>query len=122
MIQHFTTARMTTFDFYPAAVPLGFDIDEYRQLVRRWHSKGDAAFKHRVSVDFPQRGGRQAQRAYNDALRDLLGPLVHRSSGREDRRTGKLSHGRLQPAARRASPIGSLTGGSSPQAEISWWI
>jgi hypothetical protein len=55
-------------------VPLGCDIEEYRQLIGRWRSKGDAAFAHRVSRDFPRPGGRQAQRAYNDALRDLLAP------------------------------------------------
>ena len=73
-IQHFTTARLKSFDYYPAAVPLGFEIDEYRRLAGLCTSKGDAAFAHRVSLDFPGRGGRQAQRAYNDALRDLLAP------------------------------------------------
>lgn len=73
-VQHFTTARLATFDYYPPDIALGFDIDEYRQLIARWQAKGDAAFAHRVSADFPQRGGRQAQRAYNDALRDLLAP------------------------------------------------
>jgi hypothetical protein len=73
-VQHFTTARLATFDYYPPDLALGFDIDEYRLLITRWRAKGDAAFAHRVSADFPQPGGRQAQRAYNDALRDLLAP------------------------------------------------
>jgi hypothetical protein len=73
-VQHFTTARLRTLDLYPVRVPLGFDIDEYRRLIGRWREKGDRAFAHRVSADFPKPGGRQAQRAYNDALRDLLAP------------------------------------------------
>lgn len=73
-VQHFTTARLASLDHYPPDVPIGFDLDEYRRLIVRWRAKGDAAFAHKVSADFPQRGGRQAQRAYNDALRDLLAP------------------------------------------------
>lgn len=72
-VQHFTSARLVTLDHYPE-VPLGFDLEEYRQLIDKWRSKGDNAFAHRISRDFPRPGGRQAQRAYNDALRDLLAP------------------------------------------------
>lgn len=73
-VQHFTSARLLTLERYPEHVPLGFDPDEYRRLIQTWRHKGDAAFAHRVSHDFPRPGGRQAQRAYNDALRDLLAP------------------------------------------------
>lgn len=73
-VQHFTSARLVTLDHYPADVPLGFALADYRSLVERWRPKGDRAYPHKVSVDFPQPGGRQAQRAYNDALRDLLAP------------------------------------------------
>lgn len=73
-VQHFTSARLRTLDLYPADVPLGFNLDEYKQLVENWRSKGDRAYAHKVAADFPQTGGRQAQRAYNDALRDLLAP------------------------------------------------
>jgi len=72
-IQHFTTARLRTFDLYPPT-ELGYDVGTYRAAVVRHKSKGDRAFAHKVSVDFPNLGGRQAQRAYNDALRDLLAP------------------------------------------------
>ena len=74
-VQHFTTARGETFDHYPSDTPLGFDDTEYRDLITTWHPKADRAFAHKVSTDFPQVGGRQAQRAYNDALRDLLAPV-----------------------------------------------
>lgn len=73
-VQHFTSARALTLDLYPDDVRLGFDVDEYRALIDQWKAKGNAAFKHKTSKDFPGPGGRQAQRAYNDALRDLLAP------------------------------------------------
>lgn len=73
-VQHFTTARLRSFSYYPGDVPLGFAVDEYRRVIERWRVTGDRAFAHRVSTDFPRPGCRQAQRAYNDALRDLLAP------------------------------------------------
>lgn len=72
--QHFTTSRLATFELYPADVPLGFDRDEYIDLLGQWKLRGDKAFAHKTASDFPGPGGRQAQRAYNDALRDLLAP------------------------------------------------
>ena len=33
-VLHFTTGRLTTLDLYPAEVPLGFDIKEYKELCR----------------------------------------------------------------------------------------
>ena len=77
-VQHFTTARLKTFEFYPSEVPVGYDLEEYKSLTLRWRVRGDAAFAHKVASDFPDRGGRQAQRAYNDALRDLLAPTFTR--------------------------------------------
>lgn len=73
-VQHFTTARLLSFDYYPDDVPVGFDVSEYRRLIEHWRVKADRAFAHRISSDFGQPGGRQAQRAYNDALRDLIAP------------------------------------------------
>jgi len=73
-VQHFTTAREVSLDHYPAGVHLGFSLDDYRLLVRRHRSEGDRAFAHKRAADFDFAGGRQAQRAYNDALRDLLSP------------------------------------------------
>lgn len=74
-VQHFTTARQVSFREYPQNIPVGFSIDHYLRLITIWRSKGDAAFAHKKSVDFNFPGGRQAQRAYNDALRDLLAPV-----------------------------------------------
>ena len=73
-VQHFTTSRLRSFTFYPADVPLGFDLGQFVALAQRWAEKGDRAFAHKTAADFPAPGGRQAQRAYNDALRDLLAP------------------------------------------------
>jgi len=72
-VQHFTSARLRSLELYPS-VRLGFETAEYRSLIARFQAKGDKAFAHKVTADFPQPGGRQAQRAYNDALRDLLAP------------------------------------------------
>lgn len=75
-VQHFTTARERTLRFYTEdRGPFGFDVPEYRRLVARWRGEGDRAFAHKTSADFNFRGGRQAQRAYNDAPRDLLAPV-----------------------------------------------
>lgn len=73
-VQHSTTARLLTFDHYPSDLVLGFDVVLYRALICEWKAKGDRAFAYKVSTDFPRPGGRQAQRAYNDALRDFLAP------------------------------------------------
>lgn len=72
--QHFTSARLRTFEYYPPDCELGFDNVEYRALVEQWRTRGDSSFAHKFAPDFPRPGGRQAQRAYNDALRDLLAP------------------------------------------------
>jgi hypothetical protein len=68
--QHYTSARLTTLRLYPAEVPLGFDREEYIVLCRRW--KGQAIRRSRTALPVvlgPR--GRQRQRAYYDALRDL---------------------------------------------------
>src|SRR4051794_7509582 len=73
-IQHFTTARLKTLELYPADVELGFDRDEYVALCRRWCRQGDRYRAAKRTVDFAFDGGRRAQRAYFDAVRDLLAP------------------------------------------------
>lgn len=73
-IQHFTTARSTTLALYPSDAALGFGLDAYRRLVEQWRSKGDKGFAHKEAAEFPGPGGRQRQRAYFDAFRDLVAP------------------------------------------------
>ena len=73
--QHFTTYRLLTLDHYPAGVPLGFDMEEYRSLCVRWSPKSDKYRANKPAVGFGD-GGRQRQRAYHDALRDLAAPAM----------------------------------------------
>jgi hypothetical protein len=73
-VQHFSSARARALDLYPEDIDLGFDLGTYRELISTWRPKADRAYAHRTSADFPSPGGRQAQRAYNDSLRDLLAP------------------------------------------------
>ncbi len=73
-VQHFTSARLKTLALYPTTAPLGFDRAEYIALVKRWVAQGDRGFAHKAAAEFPGRAGRQRQRAYFDALRDLVAP------------------------------------------------
>ncbi|MGB0094081.1 MAG: hypothetical protein WBP81_16305 [Solirubrobacteraceae bacterium] len=74
-VQHFTTARLQSLELYPAEFELGLDLEEYKALCRRWRSQGDRAYAHKDARGFGPRG-RQRQRAYYDALRDLATPAM----------------------------------------------
>lgn len=88
-VQHFTSARALTLELYPSEAELAFDPAEYAATVARWRAKGDKGFAHKEAAEFPGRGGRQRQRAYFDAFRDLTaahfgnGP-VHRIAAPAD--------------------------------------
>lgn len=73
--QHFTSFRMRTLELYPPRTPLGYDIGFYSELCRQWAHTAD---KYRAAKDATgfRPGGRQRQRAYNDALRDLVIPTM----------------------------------------------
>jgi len=73
-VQHFTSARLTTFAHYPPQARLGFDRHEYIAIVEQWRTKGDRGFAHKEAAEFPCPLGRMRQRAYFDALRDLVAP------------------------------------------------
>jgi hypothetical protein len=75
--QHFTTFRLITLDLYPRDIALGFDLDEYRDLCRQWAPKSDRYRASKAATGFGE-GGRQRQRAYHDALRDLAAPAMGR--------------------------------------------
>lgn len=92
-VQHFTSARERSLGLYPTDSELAFKMSDYFAVIATWRSKADRAFAHKTSSDFPSSGGRQAQRAYNDSLRDLLAPTF----------TG-------HPIVRLAVPDRSLTG------------
>lgn len=92
-LPHFTGRRARTFGSYPVDTPLAFDLDDYRALIERHHVAAEAILAREDAKEFPFPGGRQAQRAYGDALRDLLAPVF----------TG-------HPVIRVAVPEQSLTG------------
>ena len=73
--QHFTSFRRTTLDLYPPDLALGFDLDEYKLLCDEWAARSDKFRASKPAIGFGP-GGRQRQRAYNDALRDLVTPTL----------------------------------------------
>jgi len=73
--QHFTTARLTTLHLYPEGASLGFDLATYKQLCEQWLAQSDGYYRTKTARGFGV-GGRQKQRAYYDALRDLATPAM----------------------------------------------
>lgn len=71
--QHFTTPRAVTLDFYDG-IEHGLDVARYRELCRTTSARADAYRRAKTAVDFPSGGGRTAQRAYFDAVRDMIAP------------------------------------------------
>lgn len=68
---HFSSARMTTLDFYKD-LEHALDVDQYRELCARFSGDADRYQSKREAADFPFPGGRTAQRAYFDVVKDLL--------------------------------------------------
>lgn len=62
--QHFSRARLTTLNSYPADLQLGFPISRWQDLCREIDAKDDVPFD------------RDERRAWYDTLRDLV-PLLH---------------------------------------------
>jgi hypothetical protein len=77
--QHFTSFRLQTLELYPVGVPLGFDPAAYRRLCETWRERSDGYYRTKAARGFGV-GGRQRQRAYYDALRDLATPAMGRPS------------------------------------------
>lgn len=73
--QHFTSSRLVTLSLYPADWPLGFNLEVYRALCVEWSPRSDRYRASKAAVGFGA-GGRQRQRAYHDALRDLAVPAM----------------------------------------------
>lgn len=73
--QHFTSFRLESFDFYPPELSSGYPIEEYKDLCRRFASVADTYRRSKPAVAFGP-NGRQRQRAYYDALRDLAAPAM----------------------------------------------
>jgi len=73
--QHFSSARLQSLRLYPAGFSLGFEIGLYVGLCERWREQSDNYRKAKEARGFGA-GGRQRQRAYYDALRDLATPAL----------------------------------------------
>lgn len=72
---HFTSFRLTALELYRPDAPLGFDLDEHRALCREWCARTDGLDRALAAKGFGF-GGRQRERAYHDALRDLAVPAM----------------------------------------------
>jgi hypothetical protein len=73
--EHFTSARRSTLDLYPADAVVGFDVGAYRALCDRLAPTSDAIARGLPAKGFGF-GGVQRERAYHDALRDLAFPAM----------------------------------------------
>lgn len=73
--QHFTSFRLLALQMYPAGAVLGFDLDHYVLLCRTWRNQSDGYYRTKHARGFGA-NGRQRQRAYYDALRDLAPPVM----------------------------------------------
>ena len=72
---HFTSFRLTALDLYRPDVAVGFDLAEHRALCREWSPRTDGLERGLAAKGFGF-GGRQRERAYHDALRDLAVPAM----------------------------------------------
>lgn len=75
-VQHFSTARLKTFNFYPKKLNTNFDIGEWEKNCKKHNVLADRYRHSKSTTDFNFAGGRTAQRAYLDCFRDLL-PEIH---------------------------------------------
>ena len=72
---HFSSCRLTALELYPADVRVAFDLGEHRELCRAWSARTDGLDRGLAAKGFGF-GGRQRERAYHDALRDLAVPAM----------------------------------------------
>jgi hypothetical protein len=72
---HFSSFRLTALELYPADVRVAFDLGEHRELCRAWSARTDGLDRGLAAKGFGF-GGRQRERAYHDALRDLAVPAM----------------------------------------------
>jgi hypothetical protein len=72
---HFTSFRLTALELYPPDAPLGFDLEEHKQLCRDWGARTDGLDRALAAKGFGF-GGVPRERAYHDALFDLATPAM----------------------------------------------
>jgi hypothetical protein len=72
---HFTSSRLAALELYRPDAALGFDIGQHAALCREWCARTDRIDRGLAAKGFGF-GGRQRERAYHDALRDLAVPAM----------------------------------------------
>ena len=72
-VPHFSTARLTSLGYYDD-MEHNLDVDGYAALCDAHRSSADLYQYSRQPVDFPFPGGRSAQMAFFDFVKDLLAP------------------------------------------------
>jgi hypothetical protein len=72
---HFTSFRLAALELYRGDAAVGFDVDEHKALCREWSARSDGVDRGLAAKGFGF-GGRQRERAYHDALRDLGTPAM----------------------------------------------
>jgi hypothetical protein len=72
---HFTSFRLAALELYRPDAVLGFDLGEHAALCREWCARTDGLDRALAAKGFGF-GGRQRERAYHDALRDLATPAM----------------------------------------------
>ena len=70
--QHFSSARLKTFDYYPSDLKTNYSIIDWKNLCIQNKNRADNYRHSKVTTDFNFNGGRTAQRAYLDCFRDFL--------------------------------------------------
>ncbi|GHT28443.1 hypothetical protein AGMMS49574_02760 [Bacteroidia bacterium] len=70
--QHFSSARLKTFECYPSELKLNFSLEEWEKLCAVHKDRADKYRHSKTTPDFDFPGGRTAQRAYMDCFRDFL--------------------------------------------------
>lgn len=71
-LQHFSTARLKTFDNYPRGLKLNYSIIDWQNFCKANYLKADKYRHNKTTVDFDFVGGRTHQRAYLNCFRNLL--------------------------------------------------
>ena len=72
---HFTSFRLVALELFRPDAALGFDIGQHKALCREWSARTDGLDRGLAAKGFGF-GGRQRERAYHDALRDLATPAM----------------------------------------------
>lgn len=72
---HFTSFRLAALALYRDDAPVGFDLDEHKELCRTWCATTDGLARGLPAKGFGF-GGVQRERAYHDALLDLAAPAM----------------------------------------------